>query len=552
MKTRILGAAMGNDVHIAGVLNFLNIAKEEGYETVYLGGAVPVEKIVEAAEKERPDIIALSYRLGVTSLKNLLDYIDRLLKEKGLKKTKLIFGGTLETGKVARESGLFVKVFDGSEQLEDVVLWLRHSTRKKGGNLIPPQTLYERIKYKHPYPLIRHHIGLQTMEETLKNIQEITDSGLIDIISLAPDQNAQQYLFEQEKMDPKQDGAGGVPIRSREDFVRLYEATRRGNYPLVRSYSGTRNLLSSAKLLKETINNAWAAIPLTWYSDLDKRSDRPLLEAIKENQEAIKWNAENGVPVEINEAHQWALRYAHDAVEVATAYLAAYNAKKLGVKDYVTQYMLATPPGMSPKMDLAKQFAKAELISELEDKNFRSIRMIRTGLLSLPSEQNAAMAQLSTVMFYGMALNPQIVHVVAYCEAAHRATSKEIIESIRMTKKSIYNAMLGLPNFEKDPEILSRKEELIEEALIIIQAIEELGYGYDDPLTSPEVIFNAVKYGILDAPGLKGFSVARGKTDTRIINGACYAIDKTGLPIKEADRLKRIESEVGNESCSSA
>jgi len=115
-------------------------------------------------------------------------------------------------------------------------------------------------------------------------------------------------------MDPKQDGAGGVPIRSREDFERLYEVSRCGNYPLVRCYSGTRELLKFSRVLKETINNAWAAIPLMWYSDLDRRSERPLLDAIRENMEAIRWNAENGVPVEVTDSHQWALRLAHDAV----------------------------------------------------------------------------------------------------------------------------------------------------------------------------------------------------------------------------------------------
>jgi hypothetical protein len=72
----------------------------------------------------------------------------------------------------------------------------------------------------------------------------MADSQLLDVISIAPDQNCQQFFFEPEKMDPKQDGAGGAPIRTREDFVRLYEASRRGNYPLVRCYAGTRHMWS--------------------------------------------------------------------------------------------------------------------------------------------------------------------------------------------------------------------------------------------------------------------------------------------------------------------
>lgn len=64
-------------------------------------------------------------------------------------------------------------------------------------------------------------------------------------------------------MDPNQDGAGGgAPIRSKEDFINLYQASRRGNYPLVRCYSGTTHIVDFSKLLKQTINNAWAAIPI--------------------------------------------------------------------------------------------------------------------------------------------------------------------------------------------------------------------------------------------------------------------------------------------------
>ncbi len=39
----------------------------------------------------------------------------------------------------------------------------------------------------------------------------------------------------------------------------------------------------------------------------------------------------------------------HAAVEVATAYLAAMAAKRLGVQVYVAQYMFNTPPGISPE-----------------------------------------------------------------------------------------------------------------------------------------------------------------------------------------------------------
>ena len=542
---KILGAAIGSCVHVAGLFNFLKLAENEGYKTIYLGGAVDLDKLVGAIIESDPDIVAISYRLDPKALEKLLKELEKRLKDNGLLNRIYVFGGTVETGSVAKKFKFISRVFDGTQEIEDVILWLRNAEVKKKKSKLPPQSLPERVKYKSPFPLIRHHIGLPTLEETEEHIKTLADSGLLDIISLAPDQNCQQYFFEPEKMDKKQDGAGGAPIRSIEDFKRLYNATRRGNYPLMRSYSGTRNLVEFSKILKETINNAWAAIPLSWYSDLDRRSDRDLLSAIRENQQAIRWNAENNVPVEINEAHQWALRYAHDAMEVATFYLAAYNAKKLGVRHYVAQYMLTTPPGLSPKFDLAKQIAKKELIETLHDDSFVSYTMIRTGLLSFPTDENAAMGQLVSTMFYGMYLKPDILHIVSYSEAIRRATSKEIIESVKMVKQAMRNAMFGLPDLLSDKEIKNRVEKLKNEAMIIIQAIKELGKSFKDPLIEPEVIFNAIKLGILDAPGLKGMSVAKARFDTRIINGACFAVDDQGKILDEEERIKLIRKEAG-------
>jgi len=539
MSKKIVGASIGNDIHVAGLLNFLNLAKKEGYEIVYLGGAVPIEKLIGAIIEVNPDLVAISYRLGEEPLKNLLDeFIEKLNKidKKGL---KFVFGGTIETGRVAKNYKIFEKVFDGSEEVEDVLNFI-----KGGGSTVEekefPQNLPDRIKFKEPYALIRHHIGLQTMEETIEEVKKLSESKLLDIISIAPDQNCQTYFFEKEKMDEKLSGAGGAPIRSEEDFKKLYEASRRGNFPLMRCYSGTRDIVKFSKVLKETLNNAWAAIPIFWYSDLDRRSDRELLSAIKENMEGIKWNGENGVPVEVNDSHQWELRNAHDTLAVFDSYLVAYIAKELGVKHYIQQYMLNTPPNLSPKMDIAKSLARMELVESLEDENFKTYRMIRTGLLSYPSDPYQAMGQLVSSMFYGSYLKPHIIHVVAYTEAIKRATSKEILESIKMVKKAYLLAETGLPDFIQDKDIRNRVDEIKDESLYLIEKIKEIGKDKDDPLIDPETLYNAVKLGVLDAPGLTGFSVAKGEIRCEVINGANYAVDENGKILKEKERLKML------------
>lgn len=516
---KILGASIGSDVHVAGLLNFLELAKKEGYETVNLGAAVPISRVIENIKKEKPSIVALSYRLGAVALSNLLDEFSKEIAKTGIDdKIDFIFGGTTETSEIAARSGIFKKIFDGSEEEEDVVLFLRGQLKYQEKKDYP-DSLPERIAFKHPYPLIRHHIGLQTIEETVEEIKKLAESELLDIISLAPDQNCQQYFFEPDKMHPAQDGAGGAPIRSKADFIKLYQASRTGNYPLIRCYSGTNRIVDFSKLLKETVNNAWAAIPIFWYSELDRRSERKLLGAITENMEGIKWNAAHGVPVEINDAHQWELRYAHDGLAVAVTYLAAYVAKKLGVKWYIQQYMMNTPPGLSPKMDVAKAIAKQELVDSLTDEGFIPYRMIRTGLLSFPADPDSAKGQLTASMFYASYLQPHIIHVVSYCEAMRRATSKEILESVKMVRRVYSLAAKGLPDFKCDPEIRNRADFLKNEAWTIIEKIKNLSPHTDDPLTDPQTLYMAVKTGILDAVGLQGNSVAKGEVKVKLVNG---------------------------------
>ncbi|PIP12319.1 MAG: methionine synthase, partial [bacterium (Candidatus Stahlbacteria) CG23_combo_of_CG06-09_8_20_14_all_40_9] len=93
------------------------------------------------------------------------------------------------------------------------------------------QTLVERIHQHQPFPLLRHHLGLKTVEETIEAARQIALSEELDILSIAPDQNAQEYFFRPQDMPPTESGAGGVPIRKPEDLRAIYEATRCGNFP---------------------------------------------------------------------------------------------------------------------------------------------------------------------------------------------------------------------------------------------------------------------------------------------------------------------------------
>jgi len=535
-------ASIGNCVHAAGIYNFSVLARKEGYHVEYLGSAVSLQALLGGIIEFQPHVVALSYRLSYEGAEYLLKELEGIILEQGLEEMVFIFGGTLETAKAARKFSFIKKVFDGSEDVSESVIYLRSMDQEEGEAAMPPQTLGERIAWKKPFPIIRHHIGLETLADTEKHIEILAESGLLDVISLAPDQNAQEHYFQQGQMAKGEDGAGGVPIRSEEDLRRMYAATRRGNYPLMRCYSGTRDLYPFSKILKDTVNNAWAAIPLTWYSQLDRRSDRELLLAIKENMEAIAYNAEMGVPVEMNESHQWALRYCSDVIEVAVSYITAKVAKSLGVKEMVMQYMLANPPSISPLMDLAKMQAKIDFMGQLEDESFKIYRMVRTGLLAYPADMDAAKGLISSTMFYGSFLKPDIVHVVSYSEAVRRATSKEILESVKMVKKSMDIAGKGLlENLKEEPRFKKRLETLKEEVGILLEEIATLK-EVEDPLVDPEVIYLAIKEGLLDAPGLLGFSVAQGNFRTEIHEGYHVTMDEDGTILDERSRIARVKA----------
>lgn len=539
-KKLILGCALGNCVHIGGLNHFLRLAELEGFNTYSLGPAVPLERLFNEIEKQSPDIVAVSYRLTPEVAENLFDSLKELINKKSLHKVKFIFGGTPSVAEVARNKKIFDKVFDGTESLDEIKSYLKGSHTENQQEIFP-QTLIERINLKYPYPIIRHHFGRPTLQETIEGVKKIAEAQVLDVISLGTDQNAQEFFFHPESMKPELDGAGGVPVRKKEDLIALYEASRCGNYPLMRCYSGTNDLIKWAEMSVETINNAWAAIPLTWYSVMDGRSKRPLEISIAENQEAMKWYAEHNIPVEVNESHQWSLRDAHDSLAVATAFLAAYNAKKVGVKDYVAQYMFNTPPGTSPQMDIAKMLAKNELIEELRDDNFRIYREVRAGIAHFSPNPQIAKGQLAASALISLSLQPHILHVVAYCEGDHAVYPEELIESCNIVHGVIQNTLNGLPDVTNDTKIINRKNQLIEEARVLLEVIKKFGQEMsDDPLGDPKVLASAIKIGILDTPHFVGNPHLCGKIKTNLINGAWYAIDEnTGNILKEKERLKK-------------
>ena len=540
-KGLILAATLGDCVHVAGTLNFLRLAEAQGYETHFMGTQRTASEVVEAALETDPEIIAVSFRLSPEVAADLFEELDEALRAAGLGDKRVIFGGTPPVCCLAESSGLFEAVFDGTM---DEALEFLSEDYSQGDEVMPPQSLVERIQWRRPYPILRHHFGLPSLSATREGITAIADAKVVDVISIGPDQNAQVAFFRPEEQNPRQDGAGGVPVRSEDDFSALYEASRSGNYPLLRCYSGTRDVLKMAPLLADSIHNAWCAVPLFWYNILDGRGPRSLKTSIEEAKLLMAWHAEQNIPVEVNEAHHWSLRDAPDVIAVVAAYLAARAAKASGVTDYVAQYMFNTPPGITYAMDLAKMLAKKTLIHELEDSAFRIWTQVRTGLLSFPSDLSMAKGQLAASSVLQMALNPDIVHVVSYSEADHAATADDVISSVKIVRQVIKETRFGLPDMGLDTNVQRRTEELLGEARILIDAIEALDPEAEDPLSDTDVLVQAVRLGYLDAPHLAGNPEARGAIQTQIIDGACQAVDPaTGHQLSEKDRLAMIEDD---------
>jgi hypothetical protein len=534
----ILGAAIGSCVHVGGLYKFLKIAEAEGYRTISLGPAVSIPRLIQAISEEEPDMVALSYRLTPEAAAQLFIELKIGLDNAGLQRSQMIFGGTPPVAAEALKSGLFKMVFNGTESPGSIKQYLRGSAGSEREDIYP-DTLMERIKRKYPYPLIRHHFGRPSVNETIEGAAMIADAGVLDVLSIGPDQNAQEHFFHPEEMDHSQDGAGGVPVRISADLEAIYKSTRRGNYPLVRCYAGTRDLKKWAEMSVTTINNAWGAIPLCWYSVIDGRSKRTIEAAIREHQEVMRWYAGRGIPVEVNESHQWSLRDAHDSLAVTMAFLAAYNAKKVGVRNYVSQYMFNTPPGTTAEMDIAKMLAKNELIEELSDDTFSVIREVRAGLAHFSPDPSFAMGQLAASAVISLSLKPHILHVVGFSEGDHAIFPDELIQSCNIVHGVLHNVLYGMPDLTSDPGVISRKQELISEAGVLLEELKRRGsWESNDPWSDPSSLSDAVRSGLFDTPHFQGNPHLCGNITTRLINGAWYAIDReTGDIIMEKERI---------------
>jgi hypothetical protein len=143
-----------------------------------------------------------------------------------------------------------------------------------------------------------------------------------------------------------------------------------------------------------------------------------------------------------------------------------------------------------------------------------------------------------------MQLKPHIVHIVGHTEAHHATTAAELIEACKITDGAISQCLLGLPDMTGDARVQRRKTELLADAAVLLDAIARVGRDTDDPFTDAATLAQAVEIGLLDAPHLRGNRAACGKIVTRMVNGACVAVDPvSSKPVPESERVSRILGE---------
>jgi uncharacterized protein (TIGR01319 family) len=637
-KRRVLAGSIGDCVHSLGVETFAEWMEDKGvgYVAVKLGPAVQIDDLINKIRESRPEVVGVSFRLGDLHLDKMIrEFMEKAIKhglhskESGIRYT---FGGlrpaanlvramtgvpvlpdkfsseeerNYDLEAIAREyekraefKNFFEMIVDDFVTMEELEEFAEKKTGAAARKIEWSDDLLPRIKQVRELenrPIIRAHIGIasESLEPTLEDIKKVCEAEAIEIVSLAPDQPSQAFLAKfirgEEKPDKYLRGQGGAPIRTKEDLKALKEATKCGNFPMTRIYSGTDELLELAKYFEEAFNMPFPAVPIFFYNQLDGRGPLPIREGIDEHFEVMRWWASINKPLEINDPHQWQLRNCSDDMYVTDHVIAGVVALKCGIKNYVMQLMFDLPPEIAPLCDLAKMKAAYELIEPLTRYfDYNIIRETRGGLSSFPPNLDMAKGHLAVSTYWQMYMEPDIVHVVSYPEAHHEARAKDIIESADIVKQVFKDFYKGAqPDVWNDPRVVERKRELkkgvmynmlhlammagyegkvnldnyelyavSEEeagerghdqdknyASLLLDLIDEENYPTKTcALISADNLDLALQIGLFQAPQItvvdKRYELT-GKCRTKIVNGACKIDEFDGIKVK--DEIHRVD-----------
>ena len=598
------------DAHTMGIHASAALLRDCGYEVYIAPSSVEAameristessqDIIIDWIEEKKIDHIGFSYRLDPDTAVDLMGRLIHLLRSKGYlgeKVKRLFFAGlTPACDRIQEEYSGRVSTFRGGESPEETLLIMGvpdeeipqnirdgcqydKELLKFGEEIIksgdyshmkaPERNKYPeygtkndtielRIDYNYKesfQPVIRAHSGpysddksrLECLSEYQTWCHDLAKAGFLDILSIGSSQLSQSHFGENWDGNPN---GGGVPVNSEIEYRNIWKAARP---MLVRTYSGTKNVLKMAELYERCINICWHALSLWWFNELDGRGPNSLYENLKEHLETIRYISTTRKPVETNVPHHFAFRGCDDVTYILSGFLAAKAAKIHGCKTFILQNMLNTPRSTWGVQDLAKGRILLKLVKELEDENFRVILQTRAGLDYFKPDIEMAKVQLASVTALMDDIDPfnnyspEIIHVVSYSEALFLATPDILNDSIKITRSSLNKYRIlkrqGLtPNVMTD-DVLQRQSRMEKECRTIIKAMEESIPN----LYSPEGLYIAFVAGWLPVPELWSdsdeFKYAK-EWETRMINGGVM-LCKQNLIVPAESRINRCISNI--------
>lgn len=596
------------DAHTMGINAAASLLRECGCRVIIAPKEIEnaLDKISEKSSRSRIAAwirdngitkLGVSYRLDPVDAVNIVGRLVSFLKSERLYETSdaiiknIHFAGLKPAcDMIEREYGGRIKTFRGGESAEETLLVMGVAPENIPKTIIqgckydkelinfgkeiinsgeyeafkaPQRKLYPefgtmrdnlQLRLKNNFeggfqPLIRAHLGPYSADLTRKQCldefnlwcRELADKGYLDILSIGSSQLSQSNFGE--NWDNKING-GGVPVNSEEEYAAIREAA---SPMLVRTYSGTKNVLKMAKMYERTINNAWNALSLWWFNELDGRGPNSLYNGLKEHIETIAYVSTINKPLETNVPHHFAFRGCDDVTYIVSEYLAAKTAKKYGIESFILQNMLNTPRSTWGIQDLAKSRAMLKLVKSLEDEHFKVILQTRAGLDYFKPSLDEAKVQLSAVSAMmddidpANVYSPDIIHVVSYSEALFLANPDILNESIRITKYSLnkYRKLKkqGLMHNTVSEDIASREGRLYSSAKRIIEAME----SNIPNLYSPEGLYLAFTAGWLPVPELWSESdefIYAKCWETKMVSGG-IELTEGGLLVSDESRINK-------------
>ena len=569
MRNRFFVAtSLANDPHTEGMHNASKIAALDGIGSFILPPSLDYQAFYDAIDKYQPRYIGLSYRqnedVAVHELFKVLNYF----RETGLVKpsddVKIIFAGLPKTIQILEDklSELPLPVylckaspivlervtetvdyFEITHNRERIIKQVHEELEPRGIEIfnqladeavrgddykneppldipsIPAMNDYIlRIK-ESKFPVLRSHFGIPApdIKPTVEGIRELANARVLDELSLGSSDLSQRYFGHPEMFD-KLKNDGGVPYKTYQDLVTIYQASRCGNYPGVKPYCHVTDLVNFVHQCLDAgmLRGVHQAVPLYWFNELDGRGPAEVRPNIREHFAAVRELAKCGIPVEMNDPNQWSSRWAHDTIIVTSYALISAVMTMCGVQNMVLQMQFNKPKETGDYADLAKMSAgleMARLISMGRPSPAPIFRETRTGIESLSADMTRAKWQLARSTFLQMCMDPHIIHIVSYCEANYAARPADIIDSSRLIRRAVRIFRENKEDVMKEidsPIVKERKEYLMKESAYLLNEIAKLHPAYKPvPLTAmaqylgdEDVIASSIEKKLMSAPGI--------------------------------------------------